>query len=107
MQNLHYTWLDVNLYEIEIEGNSLREIISELSDAAKHGFMELRKEDAISCLRDGPFPSKWLIKVLAANSIYRICQTLMLNLDNKWNKCRNTMFEILSSMIADVIGLSP
>ncbi|KAL2472486.1 hypothetical protein Adt_40622 [Abeliophyllum distichum] len=100
--DLHYKWLDVNLREMGIEGKSLREIISELSDAAKHRFMELRKEDAISCLRDGP--SKWPIKVLAANSMYRICQTLLLNLDNKGSKCRNTMFEILSNMIADVMG---
>lgn len=100
--DLHYRWLDVDLREMGIGGKSPRDIISELSDAAKHRFMELRKNDATSCLREGP--SRWPIKVLAANSMYRTCQTLLLNLDNKGSGCSNIIFEILSGMIADVIG---
>ncbi|KAL0395278.1 UNVERIFIED_CONTAM: hypothetical protein Slati_4494000 [Sesamum latifolium] len=100
--DLHYRWLDVELLEIAVEGKSLKDIISELSDIAKNKFMELRKNDVTFCLSYSP--SKWPIKVLAANSMYRICQTLLLTTDNRSSECSKVMFERLTAMIADVVG---
>ncbi|KAI3468924.1 hypothetical protein Pfo_025587 [Paulownia fortunei] len=100
--DLHYRWLDVDLREVALQGKSPKDIISELSDIAKHKFMELRKNDVIGCLRYSP--SKWPIKVLAANAMYRICQTLLLTTENRSNECSKVMFERLSAMIADIMG---
>lgn len=99
---LHYKWLDVELREMALQGKSPRDILSELSDIAKNKFSEYRKIDIISCLRDSP--SKWPGKLLAANSMYRVCQTLLLTTGHKSNECSKAMFERLTAMIADVIG---
>ncbi|KAL0329570.1 UNVERIFIED_CONTAM: hypothetical protein Sradi_4943700 [Sesamum radiatum] len=100
--DLHYRWLDVELLEMAVQGRSLKDIISELSDIAKNKFMELRKNDVSFCLSSSP--SKWPLKVLAANSMYRICQTLLLTTDNRSIDCSKVMFERLTAMISDVIG---
>ncbi|KAK4389473.1 hypothetical protein Sango_2284300 [Sesamum angolense] len=100
--DLHYRWLDVELLEMAVQGRSLKDIISELSDIAKNKFMELRKNDVSFCLSSSP--SKWPLKVLAANSMYRICQTLLLTTDNRSSDCSKVMFERLTAMISDVIG---
>ncbi|XP_075517945.1 LOW QUALITY PROTEIN: uncharacterized protein LOC142552173 [Primulina tabacum] len=99
---LHYKWLDVELREMALQGKSPRDIISELSDIAKNKFLEYRKIDIIGCLRDSP--SKWPGNLLAANSMYRVCQTLLLTTGHKSNECSKAMFERLTSMITDVIG---
>ncbi|KAL7160352.1 hypothetical protein ABFS83_01G089200 [Erythranthe nasuta] len=104
--DLHHKWLDVNLREMFIEGKSSRDIISELSDIAKNKFKELRKNDVLGCLTDSP--SKWPVKVLAANAMYRVCQTLLLGNENRSNERNNNnnkeMLEIITVMIADIIG---
>ncbi|KAL0331452.1 UNVERIFIED_CONTAM: hypothetical protein Sangu_1690700 [Sesamum angustifolium] len=95
--DLHYRWLDVELLEMAVQERSLKDIISELSDIAKNKFMELRKNDVSFCLSSSP--SKWPLKVLAANSMYRICQTLLLTTDNRSSDCSKVMFERLTTMI--------
>lgn len=100
--DLHYKWLDVDLLEIANQGKSPKDIILELSDIAKHKFMELKKNDAIGCLRYSP--AKWPIKVLAANAMYRICQTLLLTTENRSNECNQVMLERLTALIGDIMG---
>ncbi|KAL3647290.1 hypothetical protein CASFOL_008258 [Castilleja foliolosa] len=100
--DLHYKWLGVNLREMAQQEKSPRDIISELSDIAQLKFIELRKNDINGCLRYNP--SKWPVKVLAANAMYRICQTLLLMNENKLNECREVMFDRLTAMIRDIIG---
>lgn len=99
---LHYKWLDVELRDMALQGKSPRDIISELSDIAKNKFSEYRKIDIIGCLRDSP--SKWPGQLLAANSMYRVCQTLLLTTGHKSNECSIAMFERLTAMITDIIG---
>ncbi|KAL3818234.1 hypothetical protein ACJIZ3_004139 [Penstemon smallii] len=98
--DLHDRWLDVDLHEIR--GNSPKDIISQLSHIAKHKFMELRKRDLISCLRDSS--SKWPVKILAANAMYRVCETLLLTDNNTSEECSKVMFERISAMIIDIMG---
>ncbi|KAL6556907.1 hypothetical protein OROHE_006783 [Orobanche hederae] len=101
--DLHYRWLDVDLREMAaLQEKSPKDIISELSDMAKHKFMDLRKKDVVACSRYGP--AKWPIKVLAANAMYRICQTLLLPTENKSSDCTGVMFDRLTAMITDIIG---
>lgn len=97
--DLHYKWLDVDLRKMALKGKSPIDTVSELSEIAKHKFMDLRKNDAVGCLRYNP--SKWPIKVLAANSMYRICQTILLNTENR---CSKVMLESLTAMITEIMG---
>ncbi|KAK6157999.1 hypothetical protein DH2020_005313 [Rehmannia glutinosa] len=100
--DLYYRWLDVDLHSMALQEKSPKDIISELSEIAKHKFIELRNNDLIGCLRYDP--SKWPVKVLAANAMYRICQTLLLTNENRSNECSKVMFERLTVMITDIIG---
>ncbi|XP_057810479.1 uncharacterized protein LOC131024933 [Salvia miltiorrhiza] len=100
--DLHYRWLDVDLRQLALQEKSPRETIEELSNIAKKKFLELRKNDLLGCLKYSP--SKWPVKVLAANSMYRICQTLLLKTENRSTECSKAMLENLSAMITDIIG---
>ncbi|KAG6430785.1 hypothetical protein SASPL_108858 [Salvia splendens] len=100
--DLHYRWLDVDLRQLALQEKSPRDTIQELSDIAKNMFSELRQNDALGCLKYTP--SKWPVKVLAANSMYRICQTLLLATENRSNECSKAMLENLTAMITDIIG---
>ncbi|KAG8374739.1 hypothetical protein BUALT_Bualt10G0027200 [Buddleja alternifolia] len=100
--DLHYKWLNMDLHEMAIQGKSPKDIISQLSDIAKHKFIEFKQNDLAGCLNNSA--AKWPIKVLAANAMYRICKTLLLTADNTSNECSNAMFERLTSMITDIIG---
>ncbi|GER28042.1 hypothetical protein STAS_03803 [Striga asiatica] len=96
---LHYRWLDVDLRETRLRGKSPKNVISELSETAKQKFVELSKKDPIGCLRYDP--ARWPVKALAANAMYRVCETLLLD---KSDECGKSMFERLSAMIGDIIG---
>ncbi|KAL8492058.1 hypothetical protein ACS0TY_023615 [Phlomoides rotata] len=100
--DLHYRWLDADLCQMTLQGKSPRDTILELSEIAKHKFMELKRNDAIGCLKFNP--SKWPIKVLAANAMYRICQTILISTENRSNECSKVMLESLTAMITDIMG---
>lgn len=100
--DLHYKWLDVDLRQLAHKGQSPKETIQELSDIAKNKFIELRKNDVLGCLRYSP--SQWPVKVLVANAMYRICQTLLLTSDNRSDECSKKMFDDLAAMITDIMG---
>ncbi|KAL8539799.1 hypothetical protein ACS0TY_001411 [Phlomoides rotata] len=100
--DLHYRWLDVDLRQMALQGKSPRDTVLELSEIAKHKFMELKRNDAIGCLKFNP--STWPIKVLAANAMYRICQTILISTENRSNECGKVMLESLTAMITDIMG---
>ncbi|XP_051114659.1 uncharacterized protein LOC127240182 [Andrographis paniculata] len=100
--DLHYRWLDVDLRKMSVQGKSPKATISELSDIAKRKFMELQKTDLKYCVsRD---TARWPVTVLAANSMYRVCETLLLTNDNRANEYSKVMLEKLTAMITDIIG---
>ncbi|KAL3499557.1 hypothetical protein ACH5RR_038650 [Cinchona calisaya] len=100
--DVHYKWLDVDLRQISLQDKRPKEIFEELAEKAKHRFKEFKEKDLIACLRENA--SRWPIKVLAANSMYRICQTLVLRSDSREWECGKTAFEKLSAMIVEIIG---
>ncbi|KAL3497476.1 hypothetical protein ACH5RR_040208 [Cinchona calisaya] len=100
--DLHHKWLDVDLRKIALQDKSPKEIFEELADKAKHRFKEFKEKDLIVCLRENA--SRWPINVLAANSMYRICHTLVLSSESREWESGKTAFEKLSTMIAEIIG---
>ncbi|KAJ4712765.1 putative Plant/MNJ7-17 protein [Melia azedarach] len=101
--DLYHLWLDVNLRKLSLQANSPREILEALADAAKNRYMEYKKTDMNHCaFKESPL--KWPVKALAAYSMYRISQTIML--DNQSRNCQTSerLFEVLTIMISDIIG---
>lgn len=100
--DLHYKWMDVDLRKLSLQDKRPKEIFEELAEKAKLRFKEFKEKDPLSCLREDA--SKWPTKLLVANSMYRICQTLLLSSDCRDWECGKTAFEKLSAMIAEITG---
>ncbi|XP_019070647.2 uncharacterized protein [Solanum lycopersicum] len=100
--DLCYKWLDVDLRKIATEGQNPKHMLESLSEKAKQRFIEFRKKDSTVCPKESP--SKWPINMLAANSMYRICQTLLVSSDSIEFENSKIMFDKLSSMITDITG---
>ncbi|XWS38559.1 hypothetical protein CRYUN_Cryun19dG0141800 [Craigia yunnanensis] len=99
---LYHRWLDVDLRKLSLQRKSPKEILEILSDSAKNIFMEFKKSKMNQCLMDSP--SKWPIKVLAANSMYRISQSILLNYESRNYKMNERLFEALTVMISDILA---
>ncbi|KAK2977781.1 hypothetical protein RJ640_029977 [Escallonia rubra] len=72
---LYRKWLDEDLQRIALKGKTCRENLQRLADIAKDYVMEF-----LSNVNSGPEPAplNWPVEVNAANSMYRISQTLLL-----------------------------
>ncbi|XWS49749.1 hypothetical protein CRYUN_Cryun12cG0029600 [Craigia yunnanensis] len=99
---LYHRWLDVDLRKLSLQGKSPKEILEVLSDSAKNVFMEFKKNKAKQYLLDSP--SKWPTKVLAANSMYRISQSILLDYEGRNYKMNERLFEAITVMISDILA---
>uniref|UniRef100_A0A162AHZ2 Uncharacterized protein n=2 Tax=Daucus carota subsp. sativus TaxID=79200 RepID=A0A162AHZ2_DAUCS len=95
-------WLDVDLRAMAREGKHPKDILEELSNIAKSKFKEVKRTELNKCLMDAP--SKWPINAIAANSMYRICQSLLQEYRFKAGGSDEILFEKLSVMISDIIS---
>ncbi|KAF3659236.1 putative scarecrow-like protein 27-like [Capsicum annuum] len=100
--DLCYKWLDVDLRKTASEGQIPKGVLEGLSEKAKQRFIESRKKHSTVCPKESP--SKWPINMLVANSMYRICQTLLVNCDCIEFENSKIMFDKLSTMITDITG---
>ncbi|CAK7355843.1 unnamed protein product [Dovyalis caffra] len=100
--DLYHKWLDVDLQKLSFQTESTKEILEKLCDAAKNRFEEFKKTQTNPCLKERP--SKWPIKFLAANSMYRISQTLLQNCERRNDLIDERLFEALTVMISDILG---
>lgn len=98
--DLYHIWLDVDLNKLSLLGKRPREVLEQLAETAKSRFEEskMKRRAKNGCSMDMS-PSKWSIKELAANSMHRISQTLLLN-----QTCDDRLFEALVVMISDIVG---
>ncbi|CAN4077956.1 unnamed protein product [Withania somnifera] len=100
--DLYYKWLDVDLRKTATEEQNPKGVLEVLSEKAKQRFFEFRKKDPNFCLKESP--SEWPTNMLAANCMYRVCQTLLQSSDSKVFENSKIMFDRLSRMIADITG---
>ncbi|GKC18133.1 hypothetical protein Tco_1014915 [Tanacetum coccineum] len=99
---LYNKWLYVDLSKLaHPQPQTETEIIKLLAKISKEKFMEFANKDMMfvnQCLME--VPSRWPIRVLAANSMYRICETLLLT---KTHETNERLFEKLSLMICNIL----
>ncbi|KAM7491235.1 hypothetical protein LguiA_034156 [Lonicera macranthoides] len=100
--DLYHKWLDVDLQRMSFQGKTPREIIKEFSDISKNKFAEFKTTEMNGCSSETA--SRWPIKVLAANSMYRICQTILLDYKMGDNLSSKRLFEKLTRVISDILG---
>ncbi|KAL3499559.1 hypothetical protein ACH5RR_038652 [Cinchona calisaya] len=73
---LYYKWLDVDLRQMAGKKNISRDSLLQLSEIAKNSVAELKSKSDKSLPEN---PLNWSIKVIAANAMYRISQTVLLS----------------------------
>ncbi|XP_059659027.1 uncharacterized protein LOC132305401 [Cornus florida] len=99
--DLHHKWLDVDLRKMALQVESSKEVLEGLTAIAKERFLEFKKREMTKCLWDSPH--RWPIKALAANSMYRICQTILQDYESRDYGCSETLFGRVSVMISDIL----
>ncbi|KAK3013201.1 hypothetical protein RJ639_010389 [Escallonia herrerae] len=100
--DLYHKWQDVDLRKMAHQEKSPKEILEKLADTAKNTVMEFRKKKLGRCPLD--IPTRWHDKILAANSMYRVCRTILLDYGNRDCESCEILFERLSFMISDILG---
>ncbi|KAF5478480.1 hypothetical protein F2P56_005038 [Juglans regia] len=99
---LYRKWLDVDLHKLSLQGKTQQEILQKLSDNAKNKLLEFHRNHTPQCLKHGPL--KWPIKILAANSMYRITQSMLLTRQSGNAQMGEKLFETVAVMISDILG---
>ncbi|XP_071726953.1 uncharacterized protein [Rutidosis leptorrhynchoides] len=96
---LYNKWVDVDLCKLQLQETEF-DVISLLAEISKNKFMKLLNEDVTYMKECLEIPSRWPVKLLAVNSMYRISQTLKLMKQNETNEAR---FENVSQMICNIL----
>ncbi|KAI4327114.1 hypothetical protein L6164_019614 [Bauhinia variegata] len=100
--DLYHKWLDVDLHELSVEAKSSKEAVEKLAEAAKARYERLKIENINICIKASP--SHWPIKLLAANSMFRLCQTSLLSSECTSDLRSERLFEEITVVISDILG---
>ncbi|CAI9773782.1 unnamed protein product [Fraxinus pennsylvanica] len=98
---LYRKWHDNDLKEMSLKGRKSKETLQELSNKAEKTVSEFKRDVKDFLMED---PLNWPVKVIAANSMYRICRTILLDLEDDCPLTDEGMFERLTVMIADILA---
>ncbi|KAH6770638.1 hypothetical protein C2S52_015441 [Perilla frutescens var. hirtella] len=99
---LYHKWQDEDLRETSLKGKNAAEILHELFYKAEKTVLEFQR-NARDCLMKNPL--NWPANVIAANSMYRVTRTVLLNHGgSESHETDEALFEKLSMMIADILA---
>lgn len=98
---LYRKWQDNDLHETSLKGKNSKETLQELSNEAEQAIVDLRKEVKDFLMEN---PLNWPVKVIAANSMYRICQRLLKAYEGDFLQADERLFEQLTNMIANILA---
>lgn len=100
---LYRKWLAVDLQEMALKGETSKENLNHLAAIAKKTVTGFMREDVNEGLDKNPL--NWPLRVIAANSMYRISQTIMLDYQESDHALTDDkLFENISVMIADIMA---
>ncbi|CAA2961750.1 Hypothetical predicted protein [Olea europaea subsp. europaea] len=95
---LYRKWQDKDLCKSNAQGRTSKETLEELSNVAETTVMQfLRDMNDLFMVN----PPNWPVRIIAANSMYRISRTILLAYDSYQT---DGLFDHLSLMIADILA---
>ncbi|GFQ06621.1 hypothetical protein PHJA_002806100 [Phtheirospermum japonicum] len=100
-------WVRVELYrewqgkDLNSAGRTHKETLQNLSDIAEKTIKRFTADTNNILVQD---PHNWPVKVIAANSMYRITQTILSGYGDDHPLTDEDMFERLSTMISDILA---
>ncbi|PSS24002.1 NADH-ubiquinone oxidoreductase [Actinidia chinensis var. chinensis] len=98
---LYHKWLDEDLSKMALKATPSKETLEGLASLAKNIVLQF-KRNKYGGHRD--IPTNWPIKVIAANSMYRISKTILLDYEGSSEQTDEKLFEKLRGMIAAILG---
>lgn len=100
--DLYHKWFDVDLRKLSKQQKNPEEILRELVEIAKKEFFESWQMNLMVCMKHKP--CHWPIKILAANSMYRICETILLNYESRDLETGEAVLRKLETTISDIVS---
>ncbi|KAK6123505.1 hypothetical protein DH2020_042742 [Rehmannia glutinosa] len=98
---LYRKWQDKDLQTAGLKGKTHKETLQKLSDIAEKTVTNFMTDTNNFLVQD---PLNWPVKVIAANSMYRITQTILLADKDDHLQTDEELFERLSIMISDILA---
>ncbi|KAG8379308.1 hypothetical protein BUALT_Bualt07G0074900 [Buddleja alternifolia] len=99
---LHRKWQDVDLRTTSHKCKNSKDVLQELSSKAETSVIEFKREVKDDFVMENPL--NWPVKIIAANSMYRVGRTILLAYKGKNEPMDEELFERLSIMIADILA---
>ncbi|XP_058086477.1 uncharacterized protein LOC131233708 [Magnolia sinica] len=100
--DLNHKWFDVDIATLIPEEKDPKKIIERLAEIGKDCVLDFEKTMA-PVWGNKKNTLKWTAKALAGNSLYRICQTILDDYENKFRTAEE-LFEWLCVTISDILG---
>ncbi|CAA7021181.1 unnamed protein product [Microthlaspi erraticum] len=100
--DLYHKWFDVDLRKLSKQERSTEETLRELVETAKREFSESWQMNLMVCMKHKP--SRWPVKTLAANSMYRICQTILQSYESRDYGTGEDLLRKIESIISDIVS---
>ncbi|XP_058086480.1 uncharacterized protein LOC131233712 [Magnolia sinica] len=100
--DLKQKWFDVDIAILIPGEKDPKKIIERLADIGKECVLDFEKTMA-PVWGNKKKTLKWTAKALAGNSLYRICQTILDDYENKFRRAEE-LFEWLCVTISDILG---
>ncbi|KAH6824287.1 hypothetical protein C2S53_011784 [Perilla frutescens var. hirtella] len=97
---LYSKWLGIDLTRAFLSCKNSKEVIQELANKAEGIVMEFKREVRDPIVEENPI--NWPVKVVAANSMYRICQSILVS--SSIEETTEEMLDRLTVMIADILA---
>ncbi|KAG8378859.1 hypothetical protein BUALT_Bualt07G0028500 [Buddleja alternifolia] len=98
---LYHKWQDKDIQQTSQNSRSYMHVLHELSGKAKKTFEDFKTETEDVLMQN---PLNWPIEVIAANSMYRITQTILLAHKDDDQATDAEVFERLSVMISEIFA---
>ncbi|KAI3454475.1 hypothetical protein Pfo_011138 [Paulownia fortunei] len=98
---LYRKWQDKDLHETSLNGRNSKETLQELSNNAERTIVDFKREVKDFLMEN---PLNWPVKVIAANSMYRICQRLLIAYEGDYLRADEGLFEQLCNIIANILA---
>ncbi|KAH6816931.1 hypothetical protein C2S51_000534 [Perilla frutescens var. frutescens] len=97
---LYSKWLGIDLTRAFLSCKNSKEVLQELANKAEGIVMEFKREVRDPIVEENPI--NWPVKVVAANSMYRICQSILVS--SSIEETTEEMLDRLTVMIADILA---
>ncbi|CAI0500153.1 unnamed protein product [Linum tenue] len=102
--NIYHKWLDLDLHQLSLKSKGTRDVLERLVEAGKERLANFKNTYLTRCPKVSP--SEWPAEALAANSMYRISNTILHIYHHNSSTSEESLFGTLVVLISDILAAS-